>query len=139
MWFGLNITPKIVIATIIVYFVMFMNSYAGLSNVRLELIDISRVMGGSRLGILRKIMLPAAAPYILTAMRLTIPDAVVGAILGEFIAGSVGMGNLIRRSSNQLVTSGVFAGIFILALMVIVMRASLTPLERRFLDWRAKN
>jgi NitT/TauT family transport system permease protein len=138
MWFGLGITPKIVIATIIVFFVMFMNSYAGLSNVRPEWIDISRVMGGSRLQILRKVMLPAAAPFILTAMRLTIPDAVVGAIIGEFIAGSSGMGNLIRRSSSQLVTAGVFAGIFILALMVILMRSGLTPLERKFLEWREK-
>lgn len=136
MWLGLGITPKIVIAAIIVFFVMFMNSYAGLSNVRTELVDIARVMGATRLQILYKIMLPSAAPFILTAMRITIPDAVVGAILGEFIAGSSGIGNLIRRSSNQLVTAGVFGGILILATMVIVMRALLTPLERRILGWR---
>ncbi len=136
MWLGLDITPKIVIATVIVFFVMFMNSLAGLSNVRGELIEISRVMGGSRWQILRKIMLPSAAPYILTAMRLTIPDAVVGAIIGEFIAGNVGMGNLIRRSSSQMVTSGVFGGIIVLAGMVILMRVLLAPLERRVLGWR---
>ncbi len=136
MWLGLDITPKIVIATVIVFFVMFMNSLAGLSNVRSELIEISRVMGGSRWQILRKIMLPSAAPYILTAMRLTIPDAVVGAIIGEFIAGNVGMGNLIRRSSSQMVTSGVFGGIIILAGMVILLRVLLAPVERRVLGWR---
>ncbi len=136
MWLGLGITPKIVIATIIVFFVMFMNTVAGLSHVRAELVDIARVMGASRLQIMRKIMLPAAAPYILTAMRVTIPDAVVGAIIGEFIAGSVGMGNLIRRSSSQLVTAGVFGGIFILAMFVMGMRVLLTPLERRLQGWR---
>lgn len=136
MWFGLGVAPKIVIATIIVFFVMFMNSSAGLASVRAELVDIARVMGASRLQILRQILLPAAAPYILTAMRVTIPDAIVGAIIGEFIAGSIGMGNLIRRSSNQLVTAGVFGGILILALFVLVMRGLLSPLERRLLGWR---
>jgi NitT/TauT family transport system permease protein len=136
MWLGLDITPKVVIATVIVFFVIFMNTVAGLSHVRPELVDIARVMGASRLNILRTIMLPSAAPYILTAMRITIPDAVVGAIVGEFIAGSTGMGNLIRRSSSQLVTSGVFGGIFVLAMLVIIMRISLTPLERRLLSWR---
>jgi len=136
MWLGFDVTPKIVIATIIVFFVMFMNSAAGLNNVNPELISIARVMGATRFQILRKIMLPAAAPYILTAMRLTIPDAVVGAVIGEFIAGSVGMGNLINRSSNQFVTSGVFAGVFMLAMLVILLRIGITPLERRFLGWR---
>lgn len=132
MWLGLGMEPKIAISAVIVFFTVFMNTFAGLNSVRPEQINIARVMGASRLQTLLKVMLPAAAPYMLTSMRIAIPDAIVGVLIGEFIAGSVGMGNLIRRSSNQMIISGVFAGILLLAAMVLTMRAALVPLERRF-------
>lgn len=138
MWLGLGMEPKIAIAAVIVFFTIFMNTFAGLNSVRPEQINIARVMGASRLQTLLKVMLPAAAPYVLTSMRIAIPDAIVGVLIGEFIAGTVGVGQLIRRSSNQFIIAGVFAGIFVLASMVLSMRAVLAPFERRVLAGRER-
>lgn len=130
MWFGLGITPKIILAAIMSFFVVFVNTVMGLNSARQELLNISRVMGASRLQATRKILFPVALPYTVTAMRVATASAVLGAILGEFVAAQRGIGVLINRGSSQLAPDTVFAGVLILTILTLVLSSLLIPLER---------
>jgi NitT/TauT family transport system permease protein len=136
MWFGLGITPKILIAAVFVFFVVSLNTLAGIQAVSGDLINIARVMGANRFDVMTKIVFPSALPYIMTALRITIPQAMVGAIIGEFLAGNRGVGYLINSASNQYNTAGAFAGIATLLVIVLVMDWLVSVAERRFLRWR---
>lgn len=137
MWFGLGITPKIFIAAIFVFFVVSLNTLAGIQAVSGDLVSVARVMGADRLAVMTKIVFPSALPHIITALRITIPQAMVGAIIGEFLAGNRGVGFLINSASNQYNTAGAFAGIAALLAIVLTMDWMLSAAERRLLPWRA--
>ncbi len=136
MWFGLGLTPKFLLSGIFVFFVVFMNTLAGLRSVSPSLINVARVMGARRHQLLLKVVFPSATPNVLTAMRITVPEAMVGAIVGEFIAGNRGIGYLINSASNQYNTAGVFAGIIAILIVVLLMDSLVTLLERRLMRWR---
>lgn len=136
MWFGLGMTPKVIIATIFVFFVVFMNTLAGIQNVSHHLLNVARVMGANNYQLMTKIIFPSAVPYIIMALRITVPEAMIGAIIGEFIAGNRGVGYLINAASNQYNTAGVFAGICSLLIIVLTMDWLVSVLERRLMKWR---
>ena len=135
MWFGLGITPKIVIAAIFVFFVVSMNTLAGIHAVSRDLVNVVRVMGAGKVALMTKVVLPSALPYVLTALRITIPQAMVGAIIGEFLAGNRGVGFLINSASNQYNTARAFAGIAVLLVIVLAMDWIVSMAERRLLRW----
>lgn len=139
MWFGIGITSKIVLAATLVFFIVFMNTIAGIRAVSPQLISIARMMGASQSQLMTKIVLWAALPYILTALRLTIPTAMIGAIIGEFISSNRGIGWLVSAASSQYNTAGVFAGIFALLIVVAVLDLAVGGLEAYLLRWRPKN
>jgi NitT/TauT family transport system permease protein len=138
MWFGIGITSKIVLAATLVFFIVFMNTVTGIRNVSPQLISVARMMGASRWQLLTKIVLWAALPYILTALRVTVPSAMIGAIIGEFISSNRGIGYLVSAASSQYNTAGVFAGIFALLIVVAVLDVSVAALEAYLLRWRPK-
>jgi NitT/TauT family transport system permease protein len=137
MWFGLEMTPKIVIAAIFVFFVVFMNTLGGIQTVSPSLVNVARVMGLNNYQLMTKIVYPSAVPNITMALRITVPEAMIGAIIGEFIAGNRGVGYLINSASNQYNTAGVFAGICALLVVVLTMDWLVTVLERRLMKWRS--
>lgn len=136
IWFGLGMTPKIILAAFFVYFVMFMNTVTGIRNINTQLIDIARVMGGSRRQIITQVVLPNASYFILTAMRITLPTALIGAVVAEFISSNRGIAYLIMASSMRYNTAGTFAAVFVLASVVIIMNVLLSLVETRMLRWR---
>lgn len=136
IWFGLGMTPKILLAAYFVYFVMFMNTVTGIRNINTQLIDIARVMGASRRQIVTQIVLPNASYFILTAMRITLPTALIGAVVAEFISSNRGIAYLIMASSMRYNTAGTFAAVLVLAAVVIVMNIGLGFVESRMLRWR---
>ena len=125
VWFGIGLTPKILLAGYFVFFVVFMNLIAGIRGVPQGWIDVVRVMGADRLQVTTKVTLRAAAPYLLTGLRTALPQAVIGAIVAEFISSQRGIGFLISNASARYDTAGVFAAILILSVLVLVMAAVL--------------
>jgi NitT/TauT family transport system permease protein len=87
---------------------------------------------------LRKLVLPSAAPYIFAAMRITLPGALIGAIIGEFISSNRGIGFLISAASSRYDTARVFAGVLSLLIFVLCMNALVARLERHVLRWRPR-
>jgi NitT/TauT family transport system permease protein len=136
MWFGLGAAPKILLAAAFVFFVVFMNMVAGVYAVNPHLLAAMRVMGASRAVVLRKVVLPSAAPHLMTGLRLAVPEALIGAVVGEFIAANRGLGYLVTQAAAQFNTAATMAAIVVLLLVVVVMDSMLSLAERRLLRWR---
>ena len=136
IWFGIGLMSKIAIILTMVFFVVFINTFAGLRSVNEEYVSIVRIMGASSLQVIREVFLPATVPYILVGLRAGIPFAVIGAVVGEFIAATKGLGYFINYHQGTFDTTGIFVGVTILALLVVVLDWLLSIVERRLLKWR---
>jgi NitT/TauT family transport system permease protein len=136
IWFGIGLMSKIAIILTMVFFVVFINTFAGLRSVNEEYVSIVRIMGASSLQVVREVFLPATVPYILVGLRAGIPFAVIGAVVGEFIAATKGLGYFINYHQGTFDTTGIFVGVTILALLVVVLDWLLSIVERRLLKWR---
>jgi NitT/TauT family transport system permease protein len=135
LWFGLGMTPKVLIAAYFVFFIVFINTVAGFQQVPTGLLDVTRVMGASRRDQLRTVLLPSALPFVLAALRITLPAAMIGAVTGEFISSNRGLGYLTRAAAASYSTAGVLAGVLCLSVIVLLMNLLLRPL-RHALRWQ---
>jgi len=135
IWFGIGVFPKVVLAATFVFFIVFLSTLAGLATVSPDLVSVVRVMGASPLTVFRKVAVPSAMPFIMTALRITIPAALIGAIVGEFISSNRGIGYLINAASSRYNTAEVFAGILSLLVLVLLMNAAVSAFERAWLRW----
>jgi NitT/TauT family transport system permease protein len=133
MWFGLATAPKIILAGGFVFFIVFMNVIAGIESVNRNHVNIVRVMGAGRVTILRKIVLPTAIPFLFLGLRLAIPEAMIGAVIGEFISGSQGLGFLVYSASNALNTAVSMAALVVLVMVVAIGDIILGICERIWL------
>src|SRR5262245_1306815 len=136
IWFGIDLLPKVVLAGSIVYLVMYFNTLSGLGSVDPGLVNLMRVMRAGRFEIFAKAALPSAAPYIFAALRIAIPGALIGAIIGEFVSSSRGIGYLIAFASSRYDTAKVFAGIFSLMIFALLLNAAVAAIERHVFRWR---
>lgn len=133
MWFGLGVAPKIILAGGFVFFIVFMNVVAGIESVNRNHVNIVRVMGAGRFTILRKIVLPTAIPFLFLGLRLAIPEAMIGAVIGEFISASAGLGFLVYSASNELNTAVSMAALVVLVFVVALGDVLLGLVERFWL------
>jgi NitT/TauT family transport system permease protein len=138
VWLGIGIWSKVGIVFILVFFLNFFNTYSGMKQIDQEFVDLARLMGASRWRLSFRVILPAVSPYILTGFKTSIPFSVIGAITGEFIAATEGLGFFIRLSAGVFKTADVFVGIAVLMIMVIVMNKIADLIERRVLRWQTQ-
>jgi NitT/TauT family transport system permease protein len=136
IWFGIGLMSKIAIILTMVFFVVFINTFAGLRSVNEDYVAIVRIMGASNWQVVREVFLPATLPFIIVGLRAGIPFSVIGAVVGEFIAATKGVGFFINYNQGTYDTNGIFVGVTILALLVVVLDWLLSLLERRLLKWR---
>jgi len=135
LWFGIGITSKIAVAAIMVFFIVLINTIAGIRSAPAQLVQVARVMGASEWDLVRKVIFPAATPFIIAALQITVPQAMIGAIVGEFISSNRGVGHLISRAAGFLDTPGLFAGIFALLVVVLLMNYAITRLGNHLMRW----
>jgi NitT/TauT family transport system permease protein len=135
LWFGLGVLPKIIMAALLVYFVVFVNTATGIREVQPGLLQVCRVLGASRRDLLLKVTLPAAAPAIVASIRITVTRAIEGALLSEFVASTQGLGYLVARASREFDIASVFAGIVIIAAVVMAANGLLRVLQARLAPW----
>jgi len=136
IWFGFGLAPKVVIAALIAFFPIVINTARGLMSVEPELIQYMRSLGASWREIFFKISLPWALPYIFAAFRISITLAVVGAVVGEFVSSDTGLGYVISYANVSLDTDIMFAGIFVLSLLGMLLFLAVALVERVFLSWQ---
>lgn len=138
LWFGIGISSKIAVAAVMVFFIVLINTIAGIRSVSVQLINVARVMGASEWDINWKVIFPAATPFIIAGLQIASPQAMIGAIVGEFISSNRGVGHLINKASGWLDTPGLFAGIFALMIVVLLMNFAVTALGNRLMRWNPK-
>jgi NitT/TauT family transport system permease protein len=136
IWFGFGLAPKLVIAALIAFFPIVINTARGLISVEPELIQYMKSLGASWSEIFFKISLPWALPYIFASFRISITLAVVGAVVGEFVASDSGLGYVISYANVSLDTDVMFAGIFVLSTLGMLLFLAVVLLERIFISWQ---
>jgi NitT/TauT family transport system permease protein len=136
IWFGLGIEPKILLAFLLGLFPVFVNSVTGLGEIEPDVLDLARLAGGTELRIFTKVRLMNAVPYILDALKVAFPLALVGSIVGEFIGGNSGIGYLILSGQFNMDTPLVFASLLAITIFTSVVIGGVAVLERVLLRWR---
>ena len=139
IWFGIGELSKVILASTVTFFLCFYGTLSGVRAVEPAYLNIARLMGANGSQTFVKVVLPAAAPWIVAAMKVSVPFSLVGAIVGEFMASTKGLGHLIQLSSAQFDTTGAVTGVLLLMVIVMVFNAALDRLERYVLRWRPKD
>ena len=135
LWLGIGLSAKVAIAFISAFFLVFFNTFAGLRSVNEEHVNLARVMGASRFDVNRLVVLPSTMPYIMVGLKTALPFAVIGAVVGEFMASNQGLGFFILYSGNTLDSAGLFAGLIILVTGVALANGVVRTIERRIIRW----
>lgn len=134
-WLGFGINSKILMATFIAFLPVIVDTAAGLASADKDTVMLFRSLGASRWQTLRKLKLPAALPFVFAGLKTASVFAVVGAVVGEYLGGGGGLGELVRLSSQQLRMDRVFALIFYLSLVGLALFAVVGLLERKVVFW----
>lgn len=130
VWFGYGVTTNIFFAFLLSFFPILITTVRGLQETEPDLIDLVRSLKGSRLQIFLKIQLPGALPYIFSSMKVGAILALAGAIVGEFVASSKGLGYLMIQVQGQLDTAGMFMAVILLTFIGVSLFALVLLLER---------
>jgi len=138
LWFGLGLGTRLAIVIVMVFFLVFYNTYSGVKDVQRELIDVMKLMGATKWQIYQKVIIQSAMTWIVAGLRIAAPYALVGAVTAEMLTSNQGMGFLVIRSAGQFYTPGVFAGIAVMMGMALVLTALVSIFEKKILHWKPK-
>lgn len=138
LWFGLGLGAKLALVIVIVFFLIFYNTFSGVRDVDAGLVDVMRVMSAKSWQIHLKVTFPSAMVWIATGLRISVPYALVATVTGEMLMSNTGMGYVIIRSAGQFNTAGVFAGILVLMVMALIFTGLVGLLESVVLGWKAQ-
>ena len=133
---GLGMSSKVVLAAFLVFFVVFFNAYQGVREVDGNLINNARILGASRMQLVRNVVIPSAMTWIIASLHVAFGFAVIGAVVGEVLGAQHGLGVLITDSANNFNADGIFAGMIIIGAIALVAEWLISLLERRVLAWR---
>jgi NitT/TauT family transport system permease protein len=136
VWFGIGMHMKVLLAAATVFFLVFLNTAAGVREVDRGLVDAVRLMGGNRWHIARKVVLPSSMTGVLTGLKVAIPYALIGAVIGELVASNRGLGYLINDAAAQFDTAGVFATLVVLSIIAGVLNVFVSLISKRVNRWK---
>jgi NitT/TauT family transport system permease protein len=136
LWAGLEFTGKVTILVSVAVFPIIVNTYAGIRDVRGSMLEIGRAYGATDTQIFFKIILPAAIPFIMAGVRLSVGLAIIGIIVAEFFTAISGLGGMIVEYAKVFATAKLFVPIIVIALVGVVLTELVMWLERRLSRWR---
>ncbi|MHB8642659.1 MAG: ABC transporter permease [Gaiellaceae bacterium] len=134
--FGLGTTSKVLLASVLVFFVVFFNAFQGVREVDRNLVANARVLGASRWQVIRNVVLPSALVWIIASLHVAFGFSIIGAIVGEFLGAQKGLGLVISTSQNNFNPDGVFGAMVIIGVVALTAEALIAQLENRLLAWR---
>jgi putative hydroxymethylpyrimidine transport system permease protein len=126
LWFGYGIASKVVMAVLIIYFPVTSAFYDGLTRVPADILDMAKTMGGTKRQIMRRIKIPHALPSLGTGLKLAAVYAPIGAVIGEWVGASKGLGYLMLLANGRAKTDLMFASLFTLAVMTLLLSLAVT-------------
>ena len=138
IWFGIGTVPAVITAFLISFFPIVINVATGIATMEPELQDVLRSLGARRRDILLKVGVPRSMPYFFASLKIAITLAFVGSVISETVASNAGIGYLMQSASSSFRTPLVFAGLFVIAAMGIVMYVAASLLEKRFTGWATR-
>lgn len=133
---GLGIQSKVALAAVLVFFIVFFNAFQGVREVDRNLLANARILGASQRQLSTSVIIPSALSWIFASLHTSFSFALVGAVVGEFLGSTQGIGLMIENAGNNFNANGVFAGMFILAAVALLSEALITTLENRLIRWR---
>jgi len=136
VWFGIGLEPKIVLATITVFFLVFFNITAGLKSVDVQLINTLKLMRATKMQILVKVYLPTCIPWLLASLKGGVGAAVLGAIVGEYLGATTGLGWLIQMAGGWYNITRVIACIFVLLIIMFILNYIVKCIDKAVMKWR---
>ncbi|MCC6474966.1 MAG: ABC transporter permease, partial [Burkholderiales bacterium] len=136
LWLGIGMPTKIVFVASIVFFLLFYNGMAGVLSVDPRLVAMARVAGAGRRVIMREIVWNTTLPFLFAGLKIALPRALSGAVVGEFIASDAGLGWYINNARSINDTVGVVTGVVVVTVLVILVNAGLQHVQARSLAWR---
>lgn len=136
LWFGLGIWSKVALGVTVVFFIVFFNTYQGVREVDPVILNNTRMLGASERQLVRHVLLPSALTWIFSSLHISIGFAMIAVVVGEYLGASKGIGYTIAQAEGVFDTTGVFAGMTVLAIVVLVVGAAVGRLERRLLRWK---
>ena len=136
LWFGIGDLPKLVVVTLVVFYILFITTFAGIRGVDQRLIRMARIIGASERVISREIIWTSLLPFFFTGLKIAFPRAVSATIVGEFLVSTEGVGRYIEHARQVSDTTGVFAGIVIAIALVLAINGLVNLIERWALRWR---
>jgi putative hydroxymethylpyrimidine transport system permease protein len=137
LWLGYGLASKVAMATLIIYFPVTAAFTDGLRRTEPGWLDLARTMGGGRLAVLRVIRVPAALPALASGLRVATAVAPIGAVVGEWVGSSAGLGYLMLHANARLQVDLMFAALFVLAVFAVLLYLTVDRLLRRALPWQA--
>jgi NitT/TauT family transport system permease protein len=135
MWFGYDITSKVVMVTMLCFFPLLVNCMVGFRSVDTDRIELLRSLSATPSQIFWKVKFPSALPFIFAGLDIAAVFAIVGAIVGEFVGAQLGLGVQILSMNAQMDTAGSFSVCIVLAVMGLVLNYLIRAVQRRVLFW----
>src|SRR5262245_18444974 len=136
---GIDERSKIALGFSLVFFIVFFNAYRGVRDVDRNIVNNARMLGASEAQLARHVLLPSAMSWILSSLHTSVGFALVGAVVGEYLAAAQGLGWIISQAQGNFDAAGVYAGMLILCVVVVVVEFGVTWLERRLIRWKDVN
>ncbi|MFF2848565.1 ABC transporter permease [Streptomyces sp. NPDC058001] len=136
IWFGLGPASKVASAVVLVFFPVFFNAFQGAREVDRNLVANARILGASNRRVTFQVVIPSATSWIFTSLHVSFGFALIGAIVGEYIGATKGLGLLVAASQGTFNAAGVYAAMAILAIVALLTEGLLTFAERRLFKWR---
>jgi NitT/TauT family transport system permease protein len=139
VWFGLGIASKVALGVTLVFFIVFFNVYQGVKEVSPVVLANARMLGATRKQLLRHVYLPSATSWVFSSLHTSVGLAFVGAVVGEYLGSSQGVGYLILQAEGTFDINTVMAGILVLTAFALVLDALVGRIERRLMRWQPKS
>src|SRR6266566_7472847 len=133
---GYGIWSKVALAVVLVFFVVFFNAFQGVREVDRNLLANAQILGASQRRLSTEVIIPSALTWILASLHTSFSFALVGAVVGEFLGATQGIGLMIQNAGANFNANGVFAAMVILAAVALITEVLITALENRLVRWR---
>jgi len=138
VWFGLGIASKVALGVTLVFFIVFFNVYQGVKEVSPVVLANARMLGASQRQLLRHVYLPSATSWVFSSLHTSVGLAFVGAVVGEYLGSSRGVGYLILQAEGAFDINTVMAGILVLTAFALLLDAAVGRLEKRLMKWQPR-
>jgi NitT/TauT family transport system permease protein len=138
VWFGLGIASKVALGVTLVFFIVFFNVYQGVKEVSPVVLASARMLGASHRQLLRHVYLPSATSWVFSSLHTSVGLAFVGAVVGEYLGSSRGVGYLILQAEGAFDINTVMAGILVLTVFALMLDAAVGRIERRLMKWQPR-